>query len=662
MKLLRAKPSQQTVLCVALLACAGCRRREFVYREPEDAYRALATEIEYPNAAVPVAPQAAGTPPPPRIDSVEDLQIWPLGLEQAVRIALANSQVIRDVGGRVISSPATVATVFDPAVVESNPVTGVEAALSAFDAQLATTLFFGRNERTLNNVFQGAGVSSLDQNIAAFRADITKRAATGTQFSVRNFTDYDRNSVPIPPNRFSSVYDTVFEAEVRQPLLQGAGIQFNRIAGPDARPGIYQGVLLGRIDTDISLADFEAAVREFLIDVERTYWQLYFAYRDLDAKVAARDAALQTWRAVRGRLEAGLPGADGESEALAREQYFIAQADVENALSGTAVSGLVVTTFGGVYTVERQLRFLLGLPPSDGRLIRPQDEPAAVDVVFDWEQSLGEALVRRVELRRQRWAIRRRELELVAARNFLRMRLDTVAQYRWRGFGDKLLGQAATTNNSAFQDLFIGDLQEWQLGLEWSTPIGNRVGHSAVRHAQWQLARQRALYREQEREVVRQLSASFSELDRAYQVTRVNYNRSVASYQRLQAVQVKYEVGESLLEFVIEAQRRAAEATSAYYRSLVNYSLAIMNVHRARGSLLEFNNVALAEGPWPQWAHASAARQARRFRRRHMDYCCTVPGNVSYGPVAAPARIGGEPVAPEEGAADAEVEDLPAPR
>jgi outer membrane protein TolC len=447
----------------------------------------------------------------------------------------------------------------------------------------------------------------------------------------------------------------VFEAAIRQPLLQGAGIAFNRIAGPDARPGSYNGVLIGRINTDVSLADFEAAVRDLLLEVERTYWELYFSYRNLDAKRAALEAALQTWRAVESRRQAGLPGADSEREALAREQYYAALAEVENALSGTFAGGLVVATTTGLYNTERRLRYLMGVPVNDDELLRPADEPITVDVAFDWNDSLLQALTRRVELRRQKFIIRRRELELLAARNFLRMRLDTVAAYRWRGFGDDLFGSNDQVNGSAFEDLFSGNLQEWQLGLELSTPIGNRIGHTAVRNAEWNLTREVALLEEQEREITRGLSRAFSDLDWAYNVSRANYNRTLAASQQLEAVQAKYEAGLTLLEFVIDAQRRAAEAASTYYRSLVDHSVAVANVHLARGTLLDYQNVYLTESPWSGDAYASAQKQARRFRRKSINYCCTTPRPVSAG--AFPQQT----LLPAEVSERPEPESLPAP-
>ena len=128
------------------------------------------------------------------------------------------------------------------------------------------------------------------------------------------------------PNR---PWDVNLEAEVRQPLLQGAGAEFNRIAGPNGVPGRFHGVLLGRLNTDVSLAEFEIGVSDFVSDVEDAYWQLCYAYRDLDAKRAARDRALETWRRIHALYVNGRRGGEAEKEAQAREQYFRLHQEVE---------------------------------------------------------------------------------------------------------------------------------------------------------------------------------------------------------------------------------------------------------------------------------------------------------------------------------------------
>jgi hypothetical protein len=87
------------------------------------------------------------------------------------------------------------------------------------------------------------------------------------------------------------------------------------------------------------------------------------------------------------------------------------------------------------------------------------------------------------------------------------------------------------------------------------------------------------------------------------------------------------------LDLLLDAQRRRAEAESAYYRSLVDYNRAIMNVHYRKGSLLEYDGVYLAEGPWPAKAYFDAMRQARkRDAAMYLDYGYTRPNVFSLGP------------------------------
>ncbi|MEX0585734.1 MAG: TolC family protein, partial [Pirellulales bacterium] len=333
----------------------------------------------------------------------------------------------------------------------------------------------------------------------------------------------------------------------------------------------------------------------------------------LDAKIAARNQALETWRVVNAQFATGFDRREADREAQAREQYYLFQAQVEDALSGSPRKGTqsgnisgggVFQAPGGVYGSERKLRFLLGLPVNDCRLIRPADEPTTVRVCFDWDETLCEALIRRIELRRQKWFVKRRELELIAARNYLLPRLDAVGLYRWRGFGDDLFhanGDGGPFDN-AFQNLTNGDYQEWQMGLQFNMPIGFRQALAGVRNAQLQLTRERAVLSEAELRVSHDLGEAVAEMDRAYSLIHTNFNRRVAAEQQHVLLQYKYKNPPSgrpvPIEFLLDAQRRRADAETSYYRSLVEYTLAIKNVHFEKGSLLDFNEIYLAEGPW----------------------------------------------------------------
>ena len=600
----RSLPCLVTAVCVASVSVLGCRSVDDPIVPPAD-YRPFVQQIEYPDAQTPTPLHSPDDfAPPPTLSNFDELEAWPLSLDDAIRLALQNSDVMRDLGGRVLTTPAAVSTAYDPALQETNPLGGVEAALSAFDAQLGVGLVFDRTENKFNNLFFGGGAASLARNTAGFNAGVSKTTAAGTQFAFRNITDYDRNTSPI--NRFHSVYNTLFQAEVRHPLLQGAGVEFNRIAGPSRIPGVYNGVLVARINTDITLAQFETAVRDLLASVEQTYWQLHQAYRELDTRQRARHAAGLIWREEKLRLEAGQARPDDEAQA--RQRYHAFQSQVENALTGSSQNV-------GVFSSERNLRRLLGLPPADGRVIRPLTPPTTAQVVFDWRQSIMEALHRRVELRQQRWLVRRRELESRAASNYAKARLDFVSQYGWKGFGDQLAGNRNVPEGSAFADLFGGDLQDWRMGLELTTPIGNRVGHTAVRNAQLQLARERAVLKDQEQLVSHQLAGAIAEMERALANVNSTANSRNAALEQVRTILARAGETERVF-FLLDAQQRLADAESAMHRAVTDYNLALLDVEYRRGTLLSYMDVTLTEGPWTPAAHESAARQMRKLTPR----------------------------------------------
>jgi hypothetical protein len=604
-------------------------------------YNAVATHIDMPNVGAAPDDPLMCSQAPDSVGQNGQIQYWDMALEQAMQISLSRSKVLHDLGGTVLNAPANTRTIHGPAIVDTDPRYGVEAALSDFDAVFNSTVDSQHNDRLLNNVFFGGGTRDLRQDLDTFKNEITKETPTGTTFAFRNNTVYDHNNEP--GNLFGSAWDTNFEAEVRQHILQGAGTEYNRIAGTHGAPGQYNGVMIARINTDIGLVEFQIGVRDLVSNVENAYWDLYFAYRDLDAKVAARDKALESWRNTHARFLAGRRGGEAEKEAAAREQYFQFQEEVENAWSGRLIdgtqtnngsSGGTLRGNGGVRVAERRLRLLLGLPASDGRLIRPSDEPSLAKMVFCWEDILPEALTRRDELRRQRWQVKRRELELIASRNFLLPTFDVFGLYRWRGFGHDLISSDTNVNDfeSALADLDSGNHQEWELGAEFSMPLGERKGHAAVRNAQLVLSRERAVLEDQERQVVHDLSNAIADLDRAYEVAQTAYNRRMAALAEVAATKAAYEADKAPLDLYLESQRRLADAESRFFAALVDYALSIKNVHFEKGSLLEYNDVFLAESPWPDKAYKDAAKRRVSRWQGGINYTMK-PGPVSGGPI-----------------------------
>jgi hypothetical protein len=157
-----------------------------------------------------------------------------------------------------------------------------------------------------------------------------------------------------------------------------------------------------------------------------------------------------------------------------------------------------------------------------------------------------------------------------------------------------------------------------------------------------------------ENEIVHQLGDAIRDLELNYRLTETNFNRRVAAQDEVEAIQTVFEAGTATLDLLLDAQRRRAEAESAYYRSLVDYNRAIMNVHFRKGSLLEYDGVYLAEGPWPAKAYFDALRQARkRDAGMYLDYGYTRPNVISRGPYDQGVSVGaatGHPMEMIEGA------------
>lgn len=316
---MRWEPAWSVGLLLSVLAIVpGClsHKSSTQLNSDLDSYREAATQIEYPRGDPPVSNDLIGPAPPRSIRDNANVEYWDVPLQEAIRHALCHSRVMIDLGGTVLRAPEAVPTNYGPALQESDPQYGVEAALSAFDASLSGSLMFDKYDRRLNNQFVG-NLGFFQQDLDVGQVQITKRAATGSQFTVRQYTAFDNNNNL--GNEFpNGTWDVYYEGEVRHPLMQGGGLDFNRIAGPGARPGTFNGVMIARIRTDISLADFEAGVRDLVSNVENAYWDLYFAYRDLDTKIRARDTALETWRRVYALFRAGRRGGEAEKEAQAR--------------------------------------------------------------------------------------------------------------------------------------------------------------------------------------------------------------------------------------------------------------------------------------------------------------------------------------------------------
>lgn len=504
-----------------------------------------------------------------------------LSLDDTIALSFQNSKVLRGLGAQVTSNPQSMRSVYDAAIQVSDPNFGTQAALSQFDSNLTASLNHANNDDVFNNSILGGGATEVVQDLTQARLGINRTTWAGTNLAIDANVTYDNNDNV--SSTFPSSYNSFWQASVRQPLLQGRGVAFNRIAGPNARTGFFgtSGFLISRINADISTDEFEKGVVAHVAEIINAYWEHYFAVKNFETVKAARDSSLVTWKTVKARFDSDLQGGEADAEAQAREQYFRFEGELTSALNGNPSQGVT-----GVFQAEANLRQLVGMPQADERMVWPADSPTIVASVFDWNALSGHALANRVEMRQQRRRIQQRELELLASKNFLLPRFDAVATFRNNGFGDRLAG-GDSRFSSSFTDLASGDHNEWEFGVQLDMPVGFRQATVGVRNRELELMRERAILNETERQVLFELGASLRQTHQAFRVAQINRDRMDAANDAFLARMAAYEAGTVSVDLLLEAVERLAEAKRQFERSKTSFQVANSTVNRDSGSLLQ---------------------------------------------------------------------------
>lgn len=640
-------------LMLLLAILTGCSPTQpFYLGETGDLsyYLDKATQINYPDQGTSKSAEVEQARAPITLSNPDFDELWDLTLQETIHIALANTKILRggsaprltnqagspsfitagNQEGDLVTTPQIFGYTGNPAIRESGvggeSGTGVEAALANFDAQLRVFGSQGNNS-IFSTTDRPQNISPtltffprvLDLQNGGLISQLSKRSATGTTFTLLNQNDLSAGNQRGTQNQpLNSIWTSTIEMRVDQPLLRGRGVQINRAP-----------VVIARLGTDVELTTLERQLHQNVANVEIRYWDLQRSYRLLETAKVARDTTLTTWQTVYQRFVNGVETA--QAEAQARSQYFEFRANVEQALRGLQDN-------------ENELRFLMGLAATDGRLIRPIDEPTLAKVQFDWNESLAEAVVRRPELRSRRWEIKRRELELILARNQLLPQLDVGGFYRFLGVGDGLItandpgAVFPDRGSNAYDELFNGNYQEFGFTGQFLLNVGMRRELAGVRNSQLNLARERAYLEDQELDVSHSLAHSFRNLDGQYVLSQTNFNRWVAGDREVKSAEAVYEQGvgqgRQPLDILLDAVRRRATAQAEYYRSIIEYNKAITFVHLRKGSILEYCGILFEEGPWTKKAYWDALGKAReRDAGMYIDYGWTRPNVVSRGPV-----------------------------
>jgi outer membrane protein TolC len=648
---------------------AGCHRSPYIDQTREVPVSAARSEAERTeDQAVQQASwsgqlptQLPDIPPPRTVSEPETDEIWELTLEDAIRIGLENSEVVRVVvlgaqgipvggfepsplglgatAGGVLGA-GNLQTVYDPAVQE----TEIARQLSVFDANFLTSIVWGRNEAPFNNALQaGTFLGSgnrfpviFDQWQYQYNATLQKRIATGGNLSVAyNVNFLYSNS---PANVTPSAYTANTQLRVSQPLLGGS-----QQTGPSGLEANRAPIVIARLNADISVWRFKSSVMEMVRSIEQQYWALaqdHLQYWSRQTAVQLGEEILRKKEAEFAVGKGSIPDVAEAKEQLERFRLQMLQATAN------------------LITTERQLRNLLGLKPNDNRRIIPVTAPIEARLQPDWETCVTQMLSFQPDIVQAQLLVRVSELNLLVARNQLLPSLNLDVLYQFNGLGRDLSSANAVMTGATILaiDPQISLAQRnaglntnparyktfhtWQVGLTFEMPLGFRQDLANTRAAQYALLRQRAFLQQVVHQQTHALARFFLEVDSNFKLYRTAIELREAAEQRLEAQRNFYEVGQITIDRYLDAVNRWADAVAqeAQFRNSYNTSIAVLE--EAKGTLLAYDNIALAEGPHPPKAYIQAIDQRAAHRR------LPIPHDGPYQPQVAPGLVVPDPVNP----------------
>lgn len=518
---------------------------------------------------------------------------------------------------------------YDPAIAAVD----IEQSLAKFDAFFQTSMAWQKNDRPVGTAldsFFAFGQNAIQQDIGAFQSALLKPLPTGGLAGITFNTDYELSNLN---PRVNPAYRPTLNLSFEQPLLQGFGVGMNQLL--EQHPGSVRqniafptggrvpSILLSRIFADETNIEFERRVQDLLFAVEEAYWELYAAYWDLYSREIGVRQGHAAWQRNKARFEAG--SIPIQELAQIEDQFYAFRAQRLQAM-GSGTGRL------GVLAAERRLRYMVGLPVEDGRRLVPADAPTTTPYRPNWMAAVNAGLVRRPELIQVRQEIQAAQLNVLRQQNTLLPDLRTFANYELTGLGSQLDGSERAGN--ALASFANNGFHNWTLGVLFRAPLGFREAHSQVTRAQLQLAQRVAYLVDQEQKLQFNLARSYQLLFQSHELIKVQRSRRLAAATQLEGVYKKFLVGSSDVTIVqlLEAQRSFADALRDEHFAIADYNIAIVDFERQKGTLMEYNNVEVAQGPVPTCV---AHRASEHFRERARSLHLAEPG-PTVNPVSDP--------------------------
>lgn len=430
--------------------------------------------------------------------------------------------------------------------------TGIESAKAMFDQRI--NAYANMSDRNAQVVFQQGNTGNTISNRTEAGVGISRLHPSGTKTRLELGTTRTRS------HQAANLFSTNLSATIEHPLQRGAGTDVNLVS-------------LRQAELDLLWSEHELSgfVLNLVAQTENRYWHHYLTVQELAIMQASLKIALQHQQNTINRVDAGsTPGSElaaAAAEVAVREEALI-----------NAESAMVTTAISLLRTINPDVDNFWQIKPELA------DEPIMPAAPPDnLEFHLDTAMTLRPELAQAKLLIQKEELEIVHTSNGMLPKLDFFVTLGKTGYATSFSGSNPRTDLSENYDVTAG--------LVYELNQGRRAAKANRTRAQLNKAmRQQAL--ENLKQLVREdVIKAFIEVNRAARQIKATAATTEQQKEKLRVEEVKFSVGKTTAFQVAQAQRDYTAALLAEAKAAVGYINAIVELHRADGSLLDRRNI-----------------------------------------------------------------------
>jgi outer membrane protein TolC len=350
-----------------------------------------------------------------------------------------------------------------------------------------------------------------------------------------------------------------------QPLMRGRGETYNTSL-----------ILLARIDVGRARDEYQRQLQQHLLEVARGYWSLYLERAKLAQKISLY---LKTQVNVDHLTERQAIDAQ-------RTQLIQATAALEARKSD------LIRAKAAVNNAETRLRALINASYlTDKSEILPVDHPVLHHVKPSLYDEFTVAMQNRPEIRGALKEIRAACVRYNMAQHEMLPVLNLVTNTYVAGLqGDSRVGDA-------WLDQFRDGAPSYSAGLEWELPVGRRAASANVRRRQLERIQLGERYRATLELIRAEVEVAVREVNTSYRELSAKNRARRAAEAEAETLEVRWkslggrDVSSGLaLEGLLQAQERVALAEEELAQAQLTYSLSLINLRHANGTLLQMDH------------------------------------------------------------------------